>query len=63
MTSPNPRITLCGRLSVSWDGEEIGESLPGRQGRLLFAFLALNRRRPVRRDELVEALWADEGLP
>ncbi len=61
--TPDPRITLCGRLSVNWDGEEIGESLPGRQGRLLFAYLALNRRRPVRRDELVEALWADEGLP
>jgi DNA-binding SARP family transcriptional activator len=59
----NPRITLCGRLSVTWDGEEIGETLPGRQGRLLFAYLALNRSRPVRRDELVEALWADEGLP
>ncbi len=59
----NPQITLCGRLSVIWDGEELGESLPGRQGRLLFAYLALNRDRPVRRDELVEALWADEGLP
>ena len=63
MTSPNPRITLCGRLSVVWDGKELGQTLPGRQGRLLFAFLVLNRRRPVRRDELVEALWADEGLP
>jgi len=59
----NPRITLCGRLTVSWDGDELGEALPGRQGRLLFAYLALNRSRPVRRDELVEALWADEGLP
>ena len=59
----DPRITLCGRLTVVWDGEELGESLPGRQGRLLFAYLALNRKRPVRRDELVEALWADEGLP
>ncbi|HMT05787.1 MAG TPA: AAA family ATPase [Solirubrobacterales bacterium] len=59
----DPRITLCGRLTVAWDGEELGESLPGRQGRLLFAYLALNRSRPVRRDELVEALWADEGLP
>jgi len=63
-TAPqNPRITLCGRLTVRWDGDELGESLPGRQGRLLFAYLALNRKRPVRRDELIEALWADEGLP
>jgi len=59
----DPRITLCGRLSVNWDGEELGERLPGRQGRLLFAYLSLHRNRPVRRDELVEALWADEGLP
>ena len=62
-TPADPRITLCGRLTVSWDGNEVGESLPGRQGRLLFAYLTLNRNRPVRRDELVEALWADEGLP
>lgn len=59
----NPRVTLCGRLTLDWDGEELGGSLPGRQGRLLFAYLVLNRHRPVRRDELVEALWADEGLP
>lgn len=57
------RITLCGRLTVTWDGNQSGDSLPGRQGRLLFAYLVLNRSRPVRRDELVEALWADEGLP
>lgn len=57
------RISLCGRLSVEWDDEELGEKLPGRQGRLIFAFLVLNRSRPVRRDELVEAVWADEGLP
>ena len=59
----NPEITLCGRLSVTWDGESLGEKLPGRQGRILFAYLVLNRSHPVRRDELVEALWADEGLP
>ena len=31
--------------------------LPGRQGRLAFAFLALNRHRPVPRDELADVLW------
>lgn len=62
-TTPDPHVTLCGRLTVTWGGDELGESLPGRQGRLLFAYLTLNRGRPVRRDELVEALWADEGLP
>ena len=59
----NPEITVCGRLTVGWDGEQLEGKLPGRQGRLIFAYLVLNRNRPVRRDELVEALWADEGLP
>ncbi|MGB0121206.1 MAG: BTAD domain-containing putative transcriptional regulator, partial [Solirubrobacterales bacterium] len=59
----NPEITLCGRLSVSWDGKQLEGDLPGRQGRMLFAYLVLNRKHPVRRDQLVEALWADEGLP
>lgn len=40
-------------------------SLPGRQGRLLFAYLVLNRRRSLVRDELLDALWSDElpGAP
>ena len=59
----NPDITLCGRLTAAWDGEQLEGKLPGRQGRLIFAYLVLNRSRTVRRDELVEALWADEGLP
>ena len=57
------RVHLCGRLEVEWDGERLEEALPGRQGRLLFAFLALHRNRLVRRDELVEALWSEEGPP
>jgi DNA-binding SARP family transcriptional activator len=36
--------------------------LPGRQGRLLFAYLAVNRDRVASRDELTEALWP-RGLP
>jgi ABC-type transport system substrate-binding protein/DNA-binding SARP family transcriptional activator len=32
---------------------------PGRQGRLLFAYLAAQPGRPVPRDELAEALWGD----
>jgi SARP family transcriptional regulator, regulator of embCAB operon len=31
--------------------------LPGRQGRMLLAYLAANRARPVSRDELMGALW------
>ena len=32
---------------------------PGRQGRLLFAYLVVEQGRPVPRDELAEALWED----
>ncbi|HEV2726757.1 MAG TPA: BTAD domain-containing putative transcriptional regulator, partial [Solirubrobacterales bacterium] len=56
-------VHLCGRLQVEWDGERLEEALPGRQGRLLFTFLTLHRERLVRRDELVEALWSEEGPP
>jgi pentatricopeptide repeat protein len=34
--------------------------LSGRQGRLLFAYLVINRHRLTSRDELVEALWPRE---
>jgi len=34
-------------------GEQREAAFRGRQGRLLFAYLALHRGRPVRRDELV----------
>lgn len=57
------RVHLCGRLQVEWDGEHLEEALPGRQGRLLFTYLTLHRERLVRRDELVEALWSEEGPP
>ena len=59
-TEPTTRIQLCGRLQVEWAGKRIERDLPGRQGRLLFCYLVLNRHRPVRRDELVAALWADD---
>ena len=45
------------------------EGVPGRQGRLLLAYLVLNRQRMVPRDELVQAVWprdlpaaSDSGL-
>ncbi|RKQ87629.1 putative ATPase [Solirubrobacter pauli] len=57
------RIQLCGRLIVELQGRRLEESLRGRQGRLLLAYLALNRDRPVRRDELAEALWSGKGTP
>ena len=63
MGTPQTRIELCGRLLVEMDGERLEGALPGRQGRLLFAYLVMHRGRPVRRDELVEALWAEDGQP
>jgi DNA-binding SARP family transcriptional activator len=53
------RIQLCGPLAVERDGERLEGRLPGRQGRLLFAYLVVNRHRPVPRDELAEALWRE----
>jgi DNA-binding SARP family transcriptional activator len=58
-TLAETRIQLCGRLVVRIDGRRIEEALPGRQGRLAFVYLAANRRRPVTRDELGDALWRE----
>ncbi len=57
------RIQVCGRLTVELQGRRLEDSLRGRQGRLLFAYLVLNRDRPVRRDELADALWSGSGAP
>jgi DNA-binding SARP family transcriptional activator len=54
-------IQLCGRLVVRLKGVRREDELPGRQGRLLFAYLAVNRSRPMGRHELVEALWPAGG--
>jgi SARP family transcriptional regulator, regulator of embCAB operon len=54
---PPTRIQLCGLLVVELRGRRIDGSLPSRQGRVLFAYLALKRGRSVTRDELIEALW------
>ena len=53
------KVQLCGKLVVELDGQRVEDRLPGRQGRLLFAFLAVNRNRTVTRDEVVGALWPD----
>ena len=51
------RIQLCGTLEVELHGARIEHRLPGRQGPLVLALLAVNRERPVTRDELIGALW------
>ena len=43
------------RLDV--DGRRRERELPGRLGRVLLAYLALNHHRAVTRDELIDALW------
>jgi SARP family transcriptional regulator, regulator of embCAB operon len=56
------RIQLCGRFVARVAGRRIEHELPGRQGRLLFAYLVVNRDRVSSRDELATALWP-EALP
>ncbi|HET6510434.1 MAG TPA: BTAD domain-containing putative transcriptional regulator [Baekduia sp.] len=63
MDATPTRIHLCGQLRFALGEEDRAAVLRGRQGRMSFAFLVLNRHRPVRRDELVEALWSDDGAP
>jgi DNA-binding SARP family transcriptional activator len=54
------RIQLCGRLAVEVDGERLEQALPGRRGRVLFAYLVLHRGRALPRDELLVAGWGEE---
>jgi DNA-binding SARP family transcriptional activator len=55
---PGATVQLCGHFVVELEGRRVEQSLPGRQGRLLCAFLVLNRHRPVTRPELVDAVWS-----
>jgi DNA-binding SARP family transcriptional activator len=55
--SGRTHIQLCGHFAVELHGQRVEQRLPSRQGRLLFAYLALNRARAVPRDELIDALW------
>jgi DNA-binding SARP family transcriptional activator len=55
-------IRLCGRFSAEVEGRTLDDLLPGRQGRLLFAYLAASGGRAVPREQLIDALWP-ERLP
>jgi ABC-type glycerol-3-phosphate transport system substrate-binding protein/DNA-binding SARP family transcriptional activator len=58
------KVFLAGRVAVETDGEVIDEArFPGRQGRLLFAYLVAERGRAVPHDELAEALWGEAPPP
>jgi SARP family transcriptional regulator, regulator of embCAB operon len=57
------RIQLCGRLAVELNGRQVENALPGTKGRLLFAYLVLNRDRRMTRDELLTAVYGDDASP
>lgn len=57
------RIYLTGELCLAARGKVVSaRRLPGRQGRLAFAYLLAERSHPVPRDELANVLWP-ERLP
>src|SRR5918999_1225072 len=53
-------IRLCGPVGLDQEGLSRASALPGRQGRLLFAYLVLNRDRDCGRAELIDLLWPEE---
>src|SRR2546427_7881325 len=54
------KVFLAGRVAVETNGVVIDDRrFPGRQGRLLFAYLVAEQGRPVPRDELAQALWVE----
>ncbi len=54
------KISLTGPVSIEANGSRLDErSFPGRQGRLVFAYLLAEEGRAVPRDELAELLWGD----
>ena len=63
MQTQRTRIQLCGKLVIELGSRRLEPELPGGQGRLLFGYLAVNRRRSVSRDELVDALWPAQAPP
>jgi DNA-binding SARP family transcriptional activator len=52
-------VRLCGPVEVRARDREAGARLPGRQGRLLFAYLTVNRDRACTRGELIDVLWPE----
>jgi SARP family transcriptional regulator, regulator of embCAB operon len=61
MDTARSTVQLCGHLMVSLHGRRIDHLLPGRQGRMLFVYLVLNRSHDTTADELATALWPGGG--
>lgn len=57
------RVHLCGVIRIELDGRRAERALPGRQGRLLFAYLLLERDRGATRGQLAELLWPESPPP
>jgi DNA-binding SARP family transcriptional activator len=57
------RIQLCGRLVVRLGGRRVEDALPGANGRVLLAYLVLNRLRRMDRDELLTAVYGEDAPP
>src|SRR3954471_9933948 len=59
-TGLQPKVFLLGGVSLESGGRVVDEPrFPGRQGRLMFAYLVSEQGRPVPRDELAEAIWGE----
>jgi DNA-binding SARP family transcriptional activator len=58
------RVSLAGRLEVETDGRKLDATrLPGRQGRVVLAYLVAERDRLVPSEELAEAVWGSSPPP
>src|SRR5262249_29881406 len=58
------RVSLLGRLLVDSGGLVVDDDrFPGRQARLVFAYLVFEQARPVPRDELAEVIWGEAPPP
>lgn len=63
MAQGDTRIQLCGRLVVQLGMRRVEDDLPGAGGRLLFAYLVLNRFRRMGREELLIAVYGEDATP
>jgi DNA-binding SARP family transcriptional activator len=52
---------VCGPIVVEDGDRRLEKSLPSRQGRILFAYLVVQRDRLTPRSEIIDALWPNGG--